>query len=123
MLGGVSYLKSKQRDTGKDSYGVPDWTVNLGLEWATPVNGLSLGGRMVHTGKQWVNAANTLQLPSSQRLDLNAKYKTQLGQTPVTFNAFIENVTNRRYWSGMFSDGYAMPAPPRAVRLAATFSF
>ena len=123
LLGGVSYLKSKQRDTGKDSYGVPDWTVNLGTEWATPVAGLSIGGRVVYTGKQWVNQANTLQLPSAHRLDLNAKYKTQLGQTPVTFNAFIENATNRRYWSGMFGDGYAMPAPPRALRLAATFSF
>lgn len=123
LLGGVSYLKSQQRDTGRDSYGVPDWTVNLGLDWATPVNGLSLGGRVVHTGKQWVNAANTLQLPSSQRLDLSAKYQTKLAQTPVTFNAFVENVTNRRYWSGMFSDGYAMPSPPRTLRLAATVSF
>lgn len=123
LLGGVSYLKAQQRDTGLDSYGVPDWTVNLGLEWATPVNGLSLGGRLVHTGKQWVNAANTLQLPSSQRLDLSAKYKTKLGQTPVTLNAYIENVTNRRYWSGLFADGYAMPAPARTLRLASTFSF
>ena len=123
LLGGVSYLKSKQRDTGKDSYGVPDLTVNLGLEWATPIQGLSVGTRVVYTGKQWVNAANTLQLPSSQRLDLNARYKTQLGQTPVTLNAYVENATNRRYWSGMFSDGYAMPAPPRTLRLAATFSF
>lgn len=123
LLGGVSYLQSQQRNTGKDSYGVPDWTVNLGLDWATPVRGLSLGGRVVHTGKQWVDSANTLQLPSAQRLDLSAKYQTQLGQTPVVLNAFVENVTNRRYWSGMFSDGYAMPSPPRTLRLAATFSF
>lgn len=123
LLGGISHLKAKQRDTGFDSYGVPDWTANVGLEWATPIPGLSVGGRVVHTGKQWVNAANTLQLPAWQRLDLNVKYKTKLAQMPVTVNAFVENLTDRGYWSGLFADGYAMPASPRTLRLAATFSF
>lgn len=123
LLGGVSYLHARQRDTGFDSYGVPDVTANIGLEWAAPISGLSVGGRVVHTGKQWVNGTNTLRLPAWQRFDLSVKYKTKLAQTPVTFNAFVENLTDRRYWSGMFADGYAMPASPRTLRLAATFSF
>lgn len=123
VLGGVSYLNAKQRDTGKDSFGVPNWTANVGLEWATPVTGLSVGGRTVYTGKQWANSANTLRLPSWHRFDLNAKYETKIASTPVTFNLYVENVTDRQYWSGMFTDGYVMPASPRTVRLAATFAF
>jgi iron complex outermembrane receptor protein len=123
LLGGISYTKAEQRNTGKDSYGVPGWTANLGLDWATPIAGLSLGGRVVYTGSQWVDSANTLRLPSSHRFDLSAKYKMQVAQLPVTLNAYIENLSNRAYWSGMFSDGYAMPAPPRTLRLAATVAF
>lgn len=123
LLGGVAYTKAKQRDTGKDSYGVPDWSANLGLEWLTPVQGLSVGGRVVYTGRQWVDSANTLEIPSWVRYDLTAKYETRIARTPVTFNLYVENLANRNYWSGMFSDGYVMPSAPRTVRLAATFAF
>lgn len=123
LLGGVAYTKAKQRNTGKDSYGVPDWTANLGLEWLTPVQGLSVGGRAVYTGRQWVDSANTLEIPSWVRYDLSAKYETRISSTPVTFNLYVENVANRKYWSGMFSDGYVMPSSPRTIRLAATFAF
>lgn len=123
LLGGIAYTQAEQRNTGKDSYGVPGWTANLGLDWATPIENLNLGGRVVYTGRQWVDAANTLRLPSSHRFDASARYKTRVGHTPVTINGYVENLTNRSYWSGMFADGYAMPAPPRTFRLAATFSF
>lgn len=123
VLGGVSYLDAQQRDSGKGSWGVPDWTANLGLTWATPVTGLSVGGRVVYTGRQWLNSTNTLELPSWHRYDLMAKYETKVARVPVTFNLYVENLTNRQYWSGAFSDGYAMPASPRTVRLAATFAF
>lgn len=123
LLGGASYTKAEQRNTGKDSYGVPEWTANLGLDWATPIPDLSLGGRVVYTGSQWVDSANTLRMPSSHRFDLSAKYTTRVGQTPVTLNGYIENLSNRAYWSGMFADGYAMPGAPRTLRLAATVSF
>jgi iron complex outermembrane receptor protein len=123
LLGGATYTKAEQRNTGKHSYGVPEWTANLGLDWATPITNLSLGGRVVYTSRQWVDSANTLRLPSSHRFDLSAKYQTRVGQTPVTLNGYVENLTNRAYWSGMFSDGYAMPGAPRTLRLAATFAF
>jgi iron complex outermembrane recepter protein len=123
LLGGVTYQQADFRDTGRDSYGVPDWAANIGAEWTTSLTGLSFSGRVVYNGKQWVDSANTLQLPSSTRLDVGAKYITALASTPVTLNAFVENVTGRDYWSGMFSDGYVMSGPPRTLRLAATFSF
>ncbi|GAB2482561.1 TonB-dependent siderophore receptor [Comamonas humi] len=123
LLGGAAYTQAQQRNTGKDSWGVPGWTANLGLDWATPIQNLTVGGRVVYTGSQWVDSANTLKLPSSHRFDASARYQTRMGQTPVTINAYIENLTGRNYWSGMFGDGYAMPSAPRTFRLAATFAF
>jgi len=123
ILGGVVYTQARQRDTGKDSYGVPEWAANLGLKWATPVQGLSIGGRVIYTGAQWADSANTLRLPSSHRYDLSAEYATKIASTPVTFNLYVENLTDRKYWSGLFGDGYLMPAAQRTVRLSATFAF
>ncbi|AEC22148.1 TonB-dependent siderophore receptor [Pusillimonas sp. T7-7] len=123
VLGGVAYMDAQQRDTGLDSYAVPKWTANLGLDWTTPITGLNVGGRVVYTGKQWADTGNTIELPSWHRFDLNARYATKISNTPVTFNLYVENVTGREYWSGLFNSGFLMPASPRTVRLAATFEF
>jgi iron complex outermembrane receptor protein len=123
LLGGVTYIKSEQRNTGKDTYGVPEWRGRIGLDWRTPVQGLTVGGRLIYTGKQWANSANTLRVPSWNRVDLNASYATKLGGTPVRFNASVENVPDKKYWIGMFSDGFVMPGAPRTFRLSATVSF
>jgi len=123
VLGGISYLDARQRDTGLRTFAAPKWTANLGLDWETPVTGLSVGGRVVYTGKQWADTGNTLELPDWHRFDLNARYATKVAGTPVTFNLYVENVTDRQYWSGLFTSGYLMPASPRTIRLAATFQF
>lgn len=123
VLGGVAFLSAQQRDTGLRTFGAPKWSANLGLDWETPITGLSIGGRAVYTGRQWADTANTLELPSWHRFDLNARYATRIANTPVTFNLYVENLTDRQYWSGLFSSGYLMPASPRTVRLAATFEF
>ncbi len=122
LLGGVAWLDSEEKDTGNESFAVPNWTANLGADWATPLTGLNVGGRIVYTGKQWVDSDNTLRLPSWTRFDLTAKYQTQIANTPVVFNAFVENLADRDYWAGNFADGYVMTGGPRTFRLAATVS-
>lgn len=123
VFGGVSIFDARQVDTGLDSFSIPKWIARLGGQWATPINGLSVNGRFVYVGKQWLDSANRLELPSWHRFDIGASYKLRLGQTPVVLNAFIENLTDRNYWYGPFNDGYAMQGMPRTFRLAATFSF
>ena len=123
VFGGASIFDAKQVDTGRDSFSVPDWVARLGAQWDTPITGVSLNGRFVHTAGQWLDSANTLRLPSWNRVDIGAKYSTKIAATPVTFNAAIENLTNKRYWYGPFSDGFAMQGMPRTFRLAATASF
>lgn len=123
LLGGVTHIKSRQVNTGKDTYGVPEWRAQVGLDWATPVENLSVGGRVLYTGKQWADSANRLTVPDWNRLDLTAKYAMKVGATPVRLNASVENVTDKKYWIGMFGDGFVMAGAPRTFKLSATVSF
>lgn len=123
LLGGITHIESEQRNTGKDTYGTPGWRVRLGLDWQTPVQGLSVGGRVQYTGKQWADSGNRLRVPSWHTIDLTAGYATRVGRTPVRLNASVENVTGRKYWIGTFSDGFVMPGAPRTFKVSAKVSF
>jgi len=123
LLGGVTHITSEQRNTGKDTFGTPEWRARIGMDWQTPVQGLKVGGRVVYTGAQWADSGNKLRMPSWNRLDLNASYATKLGATPVRFNASVENVADKKYWIGTFGDGFVMPGAPRTYKLSATVSF
>jgi iron complex outermembrane receptor protein len=123
LLGGVTHITSEQRNTGKDTFGTPEWRARIGMDWQTPVQGLKVGGRVVYTGAQWADSGNKLRMPSWNRLDLNASYATKLGATPVRFNASVENVADKKYWIGTFGDGFVMPGAPRTFKLSATVSF
>lgn len=123
LLGGITHIQSEQRNTGLDTYGVPEWRARIGADWQTPVAGLKVGGRIVYTGSQWADSGNRLKVPSWNRLDLNASYATRFGSTPVRFNASVENVTDKNYWIGMFGDGFVMAGAPRTAKLSATVSF
>jgi len=123
LLGGITHIKSEQRNTGKDTFGVPEWRARIGMDWATPVQGLKVGGRIIHTSSQWIDSGNVLRAPSWNRLDLNASYATKIANTPVRFNASMENAANKRYWIGTFGDGFVMPGAPRTFKLSSTISF
>ncbi|MDO5623238.1 MAG: TonB-dependent receptor [Pseudomonadota bacterium] len=123
LLGGVTHIKSEQRDTGRQTYGTPGLRARIGLDWATPVQGLTVGGRVQYTGKQWADSGNRLRVPAWKRLDLMSSYTTKIASLPVRLNASVENVTNRKDWIGTFGDGFLMPAAPRTFRLSATVSF
>ncbi|MBU1354736.1 MAG: TonB-dependent siderophore receptor [Gammaproteobacteria bacterium] len=123
LLGGITHIKSAQRNTGRDTFGTPEWRMRIGADWQTPVQGLKVGGRVVYTGEQWSDSGNRLRVPSWHRLDLNASYATQFGRTPVRFNASVENVTDKKYWSGTFGDGFVMAGAPRTFKVSTTVSF
>ena len=123
LLGGVEYIKARQVNTGRETYGVPELRARVGMDWDTPVQGLSVGGRVLHTGSQWIDSGNRLRAPSWSRLDLVTRYQTKFGATPVRFNASVENVTDKNYWIGTFGDGFVMPGAPRTWRVSATVSF
>ena len=123
LLGGITHIESEQRNTGKDTFGTPEWRLRIGADWQTPVQGLKVGGRLIHTGSQWSDSGNRIRVPSWNRVDLNASYDTQFGSTPVRFNASVENVADKKYWIGTFGDGFLMAGAPRTFKLSTTVSF
>lgn len=134
VLGGVTFLDAKQRDTGsattdgKRVIGVPKQQGNLGVEWDVPgLDGLTLNARAIVTGSSYVDAANTLRVPGWVRYDLGARYVVDLpGDKLLTLRAKVENVANRGYWasSGGYSGaGYLVQGGPRTFMVNASLEF
>ena len=133
VLGGLTLLDAEQRTTvgglnqGKDVIGVPHSQLNVGAEWDVPgVSGLNVNSRVVYTGSQYADGANTQQLPSWTRLDLGASYLLRLQGHDLTLRARVDNLTNRSYWAsagGYPGSGYLVLGAPRTFNLTATLAF
>lgn len=130
LMGGVTVLDGELTDSataanrGNKPVGVPDVQANLWAEWDTPwVEGFTLTGGAIYTDSQYVNQANTQELPSWTRVDAGARYATKIEGRPTTFRATVQNVFDREYWSGVASYGAFSPGYPRTLQLSATVDF
>ncbi|SFM13331.1 TonB-dependent receptor [Pelosinus propionicus] len=129
ILGGIAYTHGelvRSRTTannGNIPFGVPKWTMNAGVEWDTPWNkDLTLSLLGVYTSSQYINNANTIKIPSWVRYDVGVRYKTTVNNVPVTYRASVENVFDKNYWAGCFSnENYVTLGGPRTFKLSATF--
>lgn len=128
LIAGGSIVDARLRRTqggvnqGNRVPGVPKYTVNANVEWDVLDTGLTLTGRVVHTGEQAANDANTLHLPSWTRFDLGARYVAVVGGKPLTLRAGVDNVANKRYWASAF-DAFRpdlLQGAPRTFKLSAS---
>ena len=124
-LGGVTLLDGTLTRTataanvGHTPIGVPAIQVNLGGEWDIPgMPGLTLDGAVVHTGRQYLDAANRQAVPDWTRFDLGARYATLIGGRHTVFRANVINVAGARYWTGVASYGTFFQAAPRTYLLS-----
>ncbi|QOZ10385.1 TonB-dependent siderophore receptor [Bradyrhizobium sp. CCBAU 51765] len=131
ILGGVALIDGVQEKTqggindGKSAVGVPVVNVNMGAEWDTPfVRGLTLTGKVIYTGSQYVNVTNTLTLPEWTRVDIGARYTftSPWNGKPIVVRANIENVGNKSYWASAYSGVITLGAP-RTYLVSTTFNF
>lgn len=132
IIAGGSINDAKLRQTpggtndGNTAVGVPTYLINGNVEWDVPMlRGVTLTGRVVQTGKQYVNAANTLQIPDWTRVDLGARYVAPIADRAITFRAGVDNVANRRYWASAF-DTFSqalLQGAPRTFKLSASVDF
>ena len=132
IIAGGSINDAKLRDTpggtqdGNRAQGVPTYLANAGLEWDLPfLRGATLTGRLVQTGRQEVNPANTLEIPAWTRVDLGARYVALIQDKPVTFRMGVDNVANRRYWASAFDSFSAalLQGAPRTVKGSVSIDF
>jgi len=131
LMGGVTLLDGIQRKTqdglldGNREAGIPPIRTVVGGEWDTPfLQGLTLTGRVTHTGNQ-VATSNTedLKLPSWTLVDLGARYVFDAwNNKPITVRFNVDNVFDKNYWSGT-NTRYIQLGAPRTFHLSATFGF
>ncbi|RRS06242.1 TonB-dependent receptor [Aquabacterium soli] len=133
LLGGATWLDAKQEKTGvastegKQVIGVPRFQSTIGAEWDVPgARGVALDGRLIHTGGRYVYANNTLKAPSWTRVDIGARYITDIQGRAVTLRARIENLADRDYWAsvgGSPDSGYLAAGAPRTLGVSASVDF
>jgi len=131
LLGGVTYIDSELMDTdngandGNRAKGVAEYQATVGIEYDAPfLKGLTLTGRVIHSGPQFVDDENTLQLDEWTRLDVGARYTTDMYGYPVTLRGNIENLTNNNYWESANTDSeYITMGAPLTAKLALTANF
>jgi iron complex outermembrane receptor protein len=128
MMASATFYDPKLQGTeggandGNDPVGVPKFAFNLGADYDLPwVPGLSINGRIIHTGAQYYNASNTLRLPSWTRYDLGVRYGMRVIGKDVILRANIENLFGSRYW--IQQGTYVTNAAPRTLLLSAEFNF
>lgn len=120
----VEYSKNTNAQiVGNTVEGQPEFTAGLGVEYKLPVEGLSVNARGNYVDSQYLNNTNTLELPDYTLLDIGAKYTTNLGGVDTTFRANIDNVTDEKYWAGVFNSGFATLGAGRTYKLGVTFDF
>ncbi len=135
LLGGLTLLDAKQKQTlngatdGKDAVGIPRHQLNIGAEWdVAGVRGLALNARVLHTSKQYANAANTQTVPAWNRVDIGARYLTDIGNgRTVTWRARIDNLANKSYWASAGgaspTDNYLVLGAPRTLVVSGSIDF
>ncbi len=110
-------------DNGHYAPGVPTFQANLGLDWETPyVKGLTVGGRVIYTGRAFIDSANLQPVPAWTRVDLSAKYVFERSDgRPLALRAQVINVGNDNYW--MANSGYVTLGQPRTFMLSLAANF
>jgi iron complex outermembrane receptor protein len=131
LLTGAVFMHTEQKHTangsndGNRAAGVPRFQYNLGADWDVPgIQGAALSARVLRTGGQYVNAANSLSIPAWTRVDLGGRYRFKLDDKQVTLRANVENVANKAYWaSASTANNYLTQGTPRVLRLSASVDF
>lgn len=60
---------------GKKAIGAPDYRINLGAGWEISlIEGFTVSARMINTGAQFVDEANTQSIDRWTRFDVGARY-------------------------------------------------
>ena len=130
VLGGITYTKATLTQTqggvdqGNSQWGVPKWLANIGLDWAVPgVPGLSLSGRVNHTGSFWLDARNQAKVPAVTTVDLGARYATRVAGHPMVVRGGVANVANKHYWDGAWGTGRLNVGAPRTFVVSVSVDF
>lgn len=110
---------------GRTAPAAPAVQLSLGGELDLPawiLKGLTLTGRVIHTGAQVYDQANTQTIPDWTRLDLGVRYSFTANGTPLAARFNVENAAGARYWASTGS-GVLSAGTPRTFLASLTAEF
>lgn len=114
LLGGATYLNAELQDAmlkslnGKQIIGVPEWQYNILFDYLLPISTGALGfsANFHYTDDRPIDEANSQYASDYYTIDLGARYITKhLFGDKTTFRLSVNNVTNEKYWAGVFAAG------------------
>jgi iron complex outermembrane receptor protein len=112
---------------GNYAAGVAKYRLVLGGEYdLRTVEGLTLGGKIIRSGPQYVNTSNTLELDPWTRVDVSARYESSIAQQDVTWRLNITNLMNEDYWASAAATtyvNYLTQGNPREIKLSLSTEF
>lgn len=118
LLGGAALMDARQTSTangandGKRATGTARFQLNLGAEWDPFfLPGLTVSGRVIYTGSEYIDAGNQQSIPAWTRYDAGVRYQAVIAGHQTAFRFNVENLTNRSYWIG--GQGFVMQSRPR----------
>lgn len=133
VLGGWTWLDAEMTRTaggtldGNRPIGTPEFQGNVNVEWDVPqLAGLTLEGRVVYTGEQAANPANTVELGSWTRLDAGVRYAFEAAGKPLTIRARVENLADDDQWvavGGFPGANYLTLGAPRTLSISISSEF
>lgn len=128
---GVSamFLDPVQEDTGDPLLDgriptmVPEYKATAWLDWEVPqVPGLALSVNTVFQDRQFADSYEQFPMDDYILLNAGARYRFQAGDQDWTLRAYLENLTDERYfYAGSFTSGYG-GALEYGAPVSATFS-
>jgi iron complex outermembrane receptor protein len=129
LMAGGTRMTSELKNTaggaadGNQAIGVPTFQLNASVDWDIPgLKGAALNARMLRTGGQYADQANTLSLPTWNRFDAGARYKFKVSDKDLTLRMNVENIANKNYWASA-NGGYLTQGEPRLVKFSGTIDF
>ncbi len=130
LAGGAMIIDAELRKTqggindGNRAVAIPDWQTTVSGEWDVPfLPGLTLTGRVRHTGRVYAEVANVRTISSWTQLDAGARYKFNhfWNNKPAIIRLSVENLLDDNFWVARAFG--LMQSQPRTVLLTATFDF
>jgi iron complex outermembrane receptor protein len=129
VIASALFLDASQRNAqnpatfDKTPENTPRRTASLFAEYRLrQVPGLAVSGGLFHVGSRPVNNENQASIGGYTTLSLGARYTTRIAGKPTTFQAVLDNATDRNYWSTA-GNGYIGVGAPRTLKLLARVSF
>lgn len=108
---------------GKVPENTPERTASVFAEYRLEdVPGLALSGGLYYVGKRAVNDANQAFIDSYTTLSLGARYTTRVAGKRTTYQAVIDNATDKNYWATA-GNGLLGVGAPRTLKLTAKMEF